>query len=251
MKILIIEDEIISAEDLADIIVKIDPSFTIAALIYSVKEAIQYLSVHKDIELIFSDIELGDGLSFEIFKSVSVNIPIIFCTAYDQYAIEAFKTNGIDYILKPFDTQSIVNAIHKYRQFKKYFSPIDYTKLLEQLTGNQPGVSNSILVYQKEKILPIRLDDIALFYIERETTHLLCFNKTTYTITQTLDELEKTGKGRFFRTNRQYLVNRSAVTDAAAYFHRKYIVNLSVSFPEKIMVSKNRVTDFLTWLTLI
>ncbi len=253
MKILIIEDEIMSAEDLADIIVKLDPDFTVAAMLHSVKEAVAYLKTHTDISLIFSDIQLGDGLSFEIFKSVPVNVPIIFCTAYDQYAIEAFKNNGIDYILKPFDTQSIVQAIYKYKQFRKYFNPdIDYNSLLGQLGNPQRSVASSaILVYQKDKVLPVRFEEVALFYIAHDLTHMLCFNKKVYVINQTLDELEKTVGDHFFRANRQQLVSRQAVKDAVAYFNRKYVINLSVEFPEKIIVSKNRVTDFLTWLTLI
>jgi len=250
MNVVIIEDEAMSAEDLADQIVQADPTITIVAMLASVKETIAYLNLNPKTDLIFSDIQLGDGLSFEIFKKVPVSTPIIFCTAFDQYAIEAFKNNGIDYILKPFDNQSVLNALRRYHQLKQYFKPekIDYEQLIKQLSGNTKNNINSVLIYQKDKVLPLKLNEIALFYIEHEITQVICLNRKSYTIPQNLDELENLTDGTFFRVNRQYLINRAVVKDAEAYFHRKYVVNLIVDFPEKIIVSKNRASAFFSWL---
>lgn len=251
MNVLIIEDEMMSAEDLADHIVQADPTITIMAMLASVKESVAYLNVNTNIDLIFSDIQLGDGLSFEIFKKVPVSTLIIFCTAFDQYAIEAFKNNGIDYILKPFDNQSVLNTLGKYHQLKQYFKPekIDYEQLIKQLSGKTKNNINSVLIYQKDKVLPLKLNEVALFYIEHEITQVVCLNRKSYTIPQNLDELESITNGTFFRVNRQYLINRAVVKDAEVYFHRKYIINLVVDFPEKIIVSKNRVSAFFSWLT--
>lgn len=250
MHVVIIEDEIMSAEDLADTIKAVESNVTIAAILPSVKEAIAYLQTNPVIDLIFSDIQLGDGLSFEIYRSVPIKVPVIFCTAYNEYAIDAFKNNGIDYVLKPFSNEAVASALGKYHQLKAYFKPdtIDYEMLIGKLSGKT--VHSSILVYQKDKILPIKIMDIALFYIDKDIIRLLCFNKRSYIVTQTLDELEHVTGGEFFRANRQHLVNRAAVVDAASYFPRKYIMNLSVDFPEAVIVSKNRVADFLNWLAM-
>lgn len=253
MNIVIIEDELLTAEDLAEIIGRVGKDVHIAAILDSVKDAIAFFKKGQPVDLVFSDIQLGDGLSFEIFRAARVEAPIIFCTAYDEYALDAIKSNGIEYILKPFTADSIIKAIDKYHQLKKHFNPIaiDYEKIIQAITGNDIGgkQANSILVYHRDKILPIGLDEVALFYIENDLTHLYCFNGKFYVVNQTLDELEQLSKANFFRINRQFLVNRRAVVDANHYQHRKYVVNLSVHFKEVLVVSKNRTSDFLQWLT--
>ena len=250
MNVIIIEDEVLSAEDLERIIREMNENITVLAMLHSVKESIAFLKGRTDIDLIFSDIQLGDGLSFEIFKEVKIEAPIIFCTAFNEYALEAFKTNSIDYILKPFENKSVIQAINKYYQLKKYFSPtaFDYDALIHMLSTGKKEQS-SILVYYKDKVLPIGLHEIALFYIEHETTRLLCFDKRAFIVDQPLDQLEKNCGDQFFRINRQYLVNRKVIKDATHYFPRKYVVNISMDFKETMVVSKNRTSAFLQWLT--
>ncbi len=249
MNVVIIEDEILSGEDLADMIGQMNGDITIQAMLHSVKESVAYLEGRKDVDLIFSDIQLGDGLSFEIFTKVRLETPVIFCTAFNEYAIEAFKTNSIDYILKPFDSNAVTTALNKYYQLKKYFAPaaVDYNLLIQILSGGKKELS-SILVHYKDKVLPVSLHEIALFYIDKEITRLLCFDNRSFIIDQTLDQLEKNCGDQFFRINRQYLVNRQAVTDATHYFPRKYVVNISIDYKEAIVVSKNRTASFLQWL---
>jgi two-component system response regulator LytT len=253
MNIVIIEDELLTAEDLTDIISQMGPQVNISAVLHSVKDAIAWFWDNPPVDLVFSDIQLGDGLSFEVFRSVRVHAPVIFCTAYDEYALEAIRNNGIEYILKPFTTESIVKAIDKYHQLKRHFIPveIDYEKLIRSITaGSRPEKkASSILVYHKDKVLPVGLDEIALFYIDGEITRLHCFNGKSYIVSQALDELEELAQGNFFRVNRQYLVSRRAVQDANHYLPRKYVVNLSIPFKETLVVSKNRTTAFLQWLT--
>jgi DNA-binding LytR/AlgR family response regulator len=253
MNIVIIEDEIMTAEDLAEIISQMAADIHISAILHSVKDSIQYFKELPSTDLVFSDIQLGDGLSFEIFRAVRVEAPIIFCTAYDEYALEAIRSNGIEYILKPFTAETVTRAIDKYHQLKKHFVPaeLDYEKLIRSITGNGGSEKkiNSILVYYKDKILPVGLDEIALFYIDKELTRLHCFNGKIYMVNQTLEELEQLSKGSFFRVNRQYLVNRRAVVDAHHYQPRKYIINLSIPFKDALVVSKNRTAAFLQWLT--
>jgi two-component system response regulator LytT len=253
MNIVIIEDELLTAEDLTEIIGRAGKDIRIMAALDSVKAAIEFFKKEQPVDLVFSDIQLGDGLSFEIFRAARVEAPIIFCTAYDEYALDAIRNNGIEYILKPFTAESIFKAIEKYNQLKKHFIPseIDYEKIIRAITGDDTARKQvgSILVYHRDKVLPIRLDEVALFYIENELTHLHCFNGKFYVVNQTMEELEEFSKGSFFRINRQFLVNRRAVTDANHYQPRKYVVNLSVHFKEVLVVSKNRTADFLEWLT--
>src|SRR5260221_4122561 len=252
MNIVIIEDESMTSEDMAEIIVGMKEGITISAIISSVKEAISYFTEGPKVDLIFSDIQLGHGLSLEIFKSVKVQATIIFCTAYDEYALEAIKSNGIEYILKPYSKETIESAINKYNQLKKHFSPAatDYEKLIQSLARTSPALNQyrSILVYYKDKVMPLKIDDIALFYIDGEVNRLTCFDGRSFIVNQALDELEEIVQDRFFRVNRQYLVNRQAVRDASTYFHRKYVVNLTVVVKEAVIVGKNKSSEFLQWL---
>jgi DNA-binding LytR/AlgR family response regulator len=247
MNIVIIEDEKITADDLAETIKKIQPGAVISCILSSVKTSVDYFRGNEAPDLIFSDIQLGDGLSFEIFRSVKVNAPVIFCTAYDEYALNAFRSNGIDYVLKPFTAKSISEALDKYHTLKQTFSDEKHYKAIIDTLMNR-DIPKAILVHQNDKIMPMRLEEIALFYIENEITYLITFGNRSYMINKYLDELEAMCGSSFFRVNRQYLVNRKAVIDASHYFSRKLSVNISIPFNEKIIVSKERTPQFLNWL---
>jgi two-component system, LytTR family, response regulator LytT len=251
MKILIIEDEKLTAKDLAKTLVAIDSEIEIVKMIHSVEEAIDFFKTKPDIDLIFSDIELGDGLSFEIFEKLKITTPIIFCTAYNQYALEAFKTVGIDYILKPFSKQSIENAILKYQNLREKLSNPneDYSKLLEILKQKINPQTQSIIIHQGDKIIPLNTKDIALFFIEDDLVFAYTFDGKKSNISQSMDNLEKQFPIDFFRANRQFLVNRKAVKDASHYFSRKILINLNILFTEQIIVGKLKTTAFSNWLT--
>ena len=250
MDIVIIEDERLTAIDLEQTIKSVVPDCNIKAILNSVKVAIDYFKNEAMPDLIFSDIQLGDGLSFEIFKSIKITSPVVFCTAYDEYALEAFKTNSIDYILKPFSEDSVLEAINKYRQMKQTFSnkEYDYDNVINALLQKKDSTSSSILVHYKDKILPVRMNSIALFFIEVEIVSLLTMDGKRYHVTKTLDELSKIAGDSFFRTNRQSLVNKNAIADVSHYFSGKLSVNLNVAYDEKILVSRAKRTAFLEWL---
>ena len=167
MKIVIIEDEILTAENLRHDLTSLNFGIEVTAILPTVTQAIEYFSTNVDYNLIFSDIQLGDGYSFEIFKKVSVNSPIVFCTAYNQYALEAFINNGIDYILKPFDKISLAQSLEKYRLLKEKFSApqIDYSKLSYSLLPKMNKIQ-SLIVHQGDKILPISVVNIALLQLK-------------------------------------------------------------------------------------
>jgi len=253
MKIVIIEDESITADELAGTIKKLEPDTIIEAILDSVQTAIAYFQKNEEPDLIFSDVQLGDGLSFEIFKVCKISAPVIFCTAYDEYALNAFKTNSIDYILKPSTSKTIANALAKYHNLRKTFSGGEqqYQAILDTLMFRETTKTASILVLYKDKILPVWIEEIALFYIENEVTHLQTFSMKTYTINKNLEELEKISGKRFFRVNRQCLINRKVIIDASHYFSQKLTVNISVPYKEKILVSKEKAPQFLNWLECV
>jgi two-component system, LytTR family, response regulator LytT len=251
MNIVIIEDEEIVANDLERSIKKLLKVDVAITKLYSVAESIEYLQDLPPVDLIFSDIQLGDGLSFDIFARLETSIPVIFCTAYDEYMLNAFKANGIDYILKPFDLQILESAIKRYERFKTAFTNNEhspYKDILQLLANKDHGKPSSVLVYHQDKIIPVRLEDIAIFYLAHETVNLLTFTGKTYRPNKTLEELEKLTGNHFFRANRQHLVCRKAVTDVSNFFSRKLSLNLSIPFTEKITVSKNKASQFLDWL---
>ncbi|RFM27148.1 LytR/AlgR family response regulator transcription factor [Deminuibacter soli] len=251
MNLVIIEDEKFLAEELEHTIGSLRSNWQVVKTLASVKEAIAWFSSNNQYQLVFSDIQLGDGLSFDIFKQVSLRAPVIFCTAYNEYAIDAFKNKGIDYILKPYSRQSIREAIERYEALKQQLgSPADYqaiVDLLRQSQQHKPAPA-SLLVNHKDKIIPVNTAQVALFYIHNGLVNLIDFNKNQYIINQPLDELENSLGSDFYRTDRQHLVNRRAIKDVSQYFARKLLLNLLVDYPEPITIRKEKNLHFLDWL---
>jgi two-component system, LytTR family, response regulator LytT len=252
MKVVIIEDEKPTAKDLARTIKSIDPDIEILEIIDSVENGIKYLSQNNTIDLIFSDIQLGDGLSFEIFETTQNKIPVIFCTAYNEYALSAFNAAGIDYILKPFSRDTVAKSIEKYQNLKSKFSSKqeDYSLVINALRNQlQPNKMPSVLVHQADKIIPIDGADIAYFYIENNIVYAYTFHQKSFIVTQQLDKLEETFLNYFFRANRQYLINRKSVKEASHHFNRKIQVHLTLPCKEQVLVGKLKVSAFLQWLS--
>ena len=251
MKIIIIEDESLVAEDLANSLKNCNAAIEITALLGSVKEAIAYFKNNPQPDLIFSDIQLGDGLSFEIIKAVPLHVPVIFCTAFNEYALDAFKANGIEYILKPFSGNELEAALGKFQNMQKLMTgqlSQQYQKAMETISNLQQPVSETIMVKYRDRLLPFTLDKIALFYVEAETTVMHAHNGKSYILTESLEDLEKRTNKFFFRMNRQQLVNRNAIIDVTDYFPRKLKVNLSFSFHKDVFVSREKRSKVLAWL---
>ncbi|MEZ4890519.1 MAG: LytTR family DNA-binding domain-containing protein [Crocinitomicaceae bacterium] len=247
MKIVIIEDEDLLAEDLSYILKEIDNSIEIVKHISSVKEGVQFFnSTEETIDLIFSDIQLGDGLSFDLFKATQLNVPVIFCTAYNQYAINAFKANGIEYILKPFSTKTITEALERYKNLKNNFT--ENIRKVEQQLQPVENQNNTLVVHHKDKIIPLNREDIALVYIRNEQVTIRNFEGEQYYINKSLDELDQLLGDQFYRANRQFIVNKNAVKDITTLINRKYLVNLNFEFKQQIVVSKEKMSSFLNWL---
>jgi len=251
MNIIIIEDESLVAEDLANSLKNCNAEIEITAFLGSVKEAIAYFKNNPQPDLIFSDIQLGDGLSFEIIKAVPLHVPVIFCTAFNEYALDAFKANGIEYILKPFSGNELEAALGKFQNMQKLMSgqlAQQYQKAIETISNLQQPVSETIMVKYRDRLLPFTLDKIALFHVEAETTVMHAHNGKSYILTESLEDLEKRTNKFFFRMNRQQLVNRNAIIDVTDYFPRKLKVNLSFSFHKDVFVSREKRSKVLAWL---
>jgi DNA-binding LytR/AlgR family response regulator len=173
MKVVVIEDETITADDLIENLLAVRPNYTVVKLLTSVAEARIYFKQQPEIDIIFSDIQLGDGISFDIFKELTINTPIVFCTAYNTYALEAFKANGIDYILKPFSQAEIKKAVEKFELLTNK-NGVSINKLLNYLSDKQLKNNNmSLLVYQKDMIIPIDTNDIAIVQLLNGTVKLV------------------------------------------------------------------------------
>lgn len=252
MRILIIEDEPLTAAHLKNTLLQIDKTIRVVHTTASVAESVVYLNDSPEIDLIFCDIHLGDGICFEIFENITTSVPVIFCTAYDKYAINAFKHNGIDYILKPFSNDSVQKALDKYTQLSKTMLSgmaqnlplLDYS-LLQQIM--QPK-SSSLLVQHKNKIIPVKINDIAVLSIEYKMVQIITLHLQTYFIQQTLDELEKLCGHDFFRVNRQYLINKKAINEVVRIDTRKLLLKFTIAGTPELLVGKNKIPEFLNWL---
>lgn len=250
MNILIIEDEPHTAQLLCDIIEK-DRDFIVVKMIDSISDTIVYLNKHhQNIDLIFMDINLTDGHSFEIFKHIDISIPVVFCTSYDEYTMEAIKNNGIDYILKPFQDEEIYQALNKYKHLvnsiQSKISSFPKTLDFKQPTTNY---QDSFLTQQQEKSVVVYTKDIALFSIESEVVYIYTFDKKRLPVFKKMEYIESVCDPQlFFRINRQMLVNRSNIQAIEPYFNRKVVLHLNVNAREKAVVSRLSVTPLKKWI---
>ena len=252
MNILVVEDELKTARALIKLIASVKPDSKIAGPLQRVSSAVDYLTSYPSPDLIFMDIQLADGLSFEIFTKVNVEAPVIFCTAFDEYALEAFKANGVDYILKPFSEDAIKTAFAKLEKISNAFGekqvPAEMIKQLLHL--NKPVASKqSFLVFHKGKYITVPVAHIAYIFVRNEQTTLATFENEFYIIDQSLEETaNQLDPKSFFKINLQYLIGFKAIKEVEHYFARKLLVKLVVDTDEKLLIGKEKTTAFLSWL---
>ena len=256
MTVLILEDEAITAEELRHYMCDIDPAIEVLAMLETIEDAVLFLNKHGSPDLIFSDIQLADGLSFSVFEQVAVHCPVIFCTAFDEYAMQAFANNGIDYVLKPFDRKAIAGSLSKFQTLQTAFQrstipalPIlnePIQRLIDQL---RPTRRSSFLVNHRGKYYPISVGEIAYFYYEQEIVWLYKSSGEKYAMSHTLEELETLlDPSLFYRANRQFMVRFNAIQEFEPYFNRKLTVKLQPASPEPVLISKAKAGDFMRWL---
>jgi len=250
----IVEDEPATARSLSGVLKKLDDSITVSAILSGVEDSVEWFN-HPDnhYDLAFMDIRLSDGLSFEIFKKVKITKPVIFVTAYNDFALQAFKNNGIDYILKPFDETEVELALNKFNSLvprkEKDNEILKLEQLLAQIEQGRPQFKRSFLVHFRDKLIPLETANIAWFYTANEVVYAQTTDNRQYVIDFTMEQLEQQiDNTQFYRANRQFIVNRKCVTEVAFYFNGRLIVKIKPEAPEHIIVSKARVPDFKIWM---
>ena len=248
MKALIIEDESIAAQALEMLIKETSPETEIIALLQTIEESVEWLEENPMPDLVFMDIHLADGSSFAIFEKTEITCPIIFTTAYDEYALKAFEVNSIDYLLKPINKADLERALNKYKNFTAASEKTSLDGLLAQMNGLKKKYKTCFLIPERDKLIPLVTSNIAYFYIDTKTVKAIAMDGHTYYLNQTLDDImAQLDPEQFFRANRQFIIARTSVKDMSVWFGNKLAINLIVPTPEKIIVSKARVGEFKSW----
>ncbi len=249
MKALIIEDETAAALNLQAILKAVAPAIEVVATLESVVESVDWLRNHPQPDLLFADIHLADGDSFRIFREVEVTAPVVFTTAYDQYALEAFKVNSIDYLLKPINADAVRRALEKLRRLSGA-ERSDYGSRVRSMAAG--ARAETFLVHVRDKIIPLRREQIAFCYTCNEKVTAYDYNGAIYPLDKTLEALQGLlPSGDFFRANRQFIIARRAVKEIAVWFGSRLTLHLTVETPERIVISKARVPEFKAWLTAV
>lgn len=248
-RVIIVEDETAAAVNLRSMLASIDSNVEVLAVLESVEEAVEFFSSDVEADVVFMDIHLADGESFRIFQSVDINIPIIFTTAYDEYALQAFKVNSIDYILKPYKEEDLRRALDKLERLtvgERTTQKDSREKMVREVHGDN---MQTMLLRYKDKLIPVTADEVAFFYTSEERVTVTTLKGDCYPVDKTLESLsQQLSPEKFFRANRQFIVSRRAVKDIAVWFGSRLALNLTIETPERIIISKARVPEFKSWL---
>lgn len=251
MTILIIEDEEPAFKRLQKMLKDIEPDHTLVDQIVSVSSAVKWFAENESPDLILSDIQLSDGISFEIFKQVEINCPIIFITAYDQYAVEAFKVNSIDYLLKPVKKEELEKAVTKFksRVTANTTPAIDINKLLQSLQPAGTEYKKRFVVRYGEHIKTIDTEEVVYFYTEDKATFLCTKDARRFVVDFNLDTLDSILDPKlFFRINRQYIIGIHSIAEMFAYSKSRVLIKLNPPSKHETIVSTERSADFKHWL---
>jgi two-component system LytT family response regulator len=257
MNILIIEDEAIAARRIKKMVNDFDCNHHIVGQLDSVESAVNWFENNPEPDLILCDIELADGQSFEIFHKTTVKSPVIFTTAYDEYAIKAFKVNSVDYLLKPIKEEDLKNSLEKFKQLQKTFAAenkasFNIQSLLEELNNQKQATFNyreRFLIKQGQRYFTINTAETAYFYTKGKAVFLKCWDNKEFIIDYSLDDLEKVmDPKQFFRANRQFLVELKSVDKIHMWFNSKLKVQLKPEATEELIVSREKASEFKQWL---
>lgn len=255
-KVIIVEDEMHSSQMLKDMVLQLRPEWDVVAMLQSITETVEWLSNNKEPFLIFLDIELADGNCFSIFEQVKVESPIIFTTAYNEYALKAFELNSIDYLLKPIKEADLKRAIEKFDRALELIerdlasSPkVDYQQIARSIMSFDGGYRKRFLISKRDSFFKLQIEDIAYFYFEARVTFAVSFDGKQHVINQPLDKLdEELDPQIFFRANRQTIVNVDAVDHFETYFSGKLVLKLINKLNDKIMISRGKAGQFKDWM---
>lgn len=247
MNVLIVEDETMAYENLVEILAEIDPTIQVAGNTESVNQTLNWLQTHQAPDLILMDIHLSDGSAFTLFNKMELETPIIFTTAYDRYAIDAFKVNSIDYLLKPIKVEELRYSLEKFSKLTRQ-DILQYLSQLTQLTPTQK-YKDKLLAPFKDKLLPINLNEVSYFYTSDKNTFIYLKDGHHYSYTKTLEQIANTlNPADFFRANKQFIISRDSVKNITIWFDNRLLVKIDTEVPEPIYVSKNKAYEFKLWM---
>ena len=247
MKALIIEDEAMAAKTLKKLLVEVSPGIEVVGVLESIEDSVDWISSHSMPDLMFMDIHLADGSSFAIFERVTITCPVIFTTAYDEYALKAFEVNSIDYLLKPINREELAHAFKKYRSLG--LTSINTKLPIESPGTDQPKKYKSyFLVPNRDRLVPMEINNIAYIYTGTKNVKVTMSDKTSFVLNLNMDEImSQLDPSKFFRANRQFIVAKSAIKDLTVWFGSRLALNLKVETPEDVLVSKARAGEFKEW----
>ncbi len=253
MNVLIIEDEPYAQNELKRLLRNSEFDILVLDCIDSVEDSVLYLESNNAPDLIFMDIQLSDGLSFEVFKQVTVTTPVIFTTAYDEYAIRAFKVNSVDYLLKPIKQSELNDALNKFKIFGNQFSGVQPTLKLDQiqqlLNLNRTAYKNRFIARVGDQIKHVDVKDVAYFRAEDNEVMLITSNNNKYVIEYSLDRLVGIlDPYEFFRANRSYIVTVKSIAKISKYFNSRLHLELVPQSEDTVLISRVKVPEFLNWM---
>ena len=256
MKILIVEDEMLAVKRLKKVIESIDPGMEVVGVTNSICSSVDWLNNSPAPDLIMMDIELADGQSFEIFKRTQVQSPVIFVTSYDEFAIQAFKVNSVDYLMKPVDREDMAASLQKLRNVKSIYAAqtggsVNVEKLVEALQERiQPKIFRKrFLIKHGQKLITVEVDEIAYFFVDGRLTFFKTFDNRKLVVDYTMDELETMlDPADFFRINRSSYIAMKAIDEVQDYFGNRYSLRLKPADEEEAIVSRDRVAAFKHWM---
>ncbi len=254
MNVLIVEDEPAASKNLEIILREIDAGMNILATINSVQELIEWIPNNPDPDLAFFDIQLSDDNVFKAFRKIDIPFPVVFITAYDSYAIRAFKVNSIDYLLKPVRSSEVNQAIEKYRHILRLGEvkmESQMLSMLKDLSGKNPSnYRQTLLAHYRDKLIPVETSDFAFFHIENGIVYGTTHQGKQYPLNQKLEELEKQlDPDSFFRINRQVLISRTAVKEISPHFKDRLLLRLRTQPKWQVIVSRAKSGNFKAWIS--
>jgi len=248
MKVLIVEDERPASQKLIRLLGEIDPGIEVMDVLRSVEETINWFLTHSNPDLVFMDIQLDDGICFEIFENCDIKAPVVFTTAYDAYSLKAFKVNSVDYLLKPVVKDELKNAIEKFKTVHR--QTMDFAKIESFINGKQAKTKERFLIKIGEHYRSVQTTSINCFFIKERGYFIKVDNGKKYAIDYSLDKVEQLVEARlFFRISRNFIINFSAIQDIVVYSsNRLKVILTNWTEKDEILVSRERIADFKEWM---
>ena len=252
MKVLILEDETLAADRIRKMILEIDATIEILADIKSIEEGEKWFEANDEPDLILSDIRLLDGLSFDLFKKIKIESPVIFTTAYDQYAIKAFEVNSIDYLLKPIQKEKLQSSIEKHiKRTQENKFPADFSSIYDLIQAQKKAFKSRFMIKAGQKILALPVEKVAYFYSQHKLTYAVTKEDKKYPIDQPLEIVDsQLDPKQFFRANRQFIISINSIGEIHPYFKGRMKVTLNPPAEEDITISSEKTPEFKHWLDM-